>query len=152
MSLADFTPETHTIKTRRGSLVVRGLNLADIGQLVSAHLPELEAAFSLFGKRTPAGAGQMDLLVLSLARDFPGLAASVIAAACDEPDGRDAARALPFPVQVEALSHIGRLTFEDVGGLEPFLRTLTSLVAGLGIAVPSPGSPAAAVGVETKAA
>lgn len=151
MTLADFEPATHTIKLRKGSIAVRGLNLTDLARLVAAHQAELEAAFTLFGGRATSGAGQMDLAALALARDFPGLAANIIAAACDEPDQGDKARLLPFPVQVEALSAIGRLTFEDIGGLEPFLRTLTSLVAGLGLG-PVASNAAAAVGDETKAA
>lgn len=143
MALAQYEPVRQNVRmSRNGSFSVRGLNLADLSTLVTLHMVELEAAFRMWSTSGVGAGGDLTTGILALVRDFPPLAANIIAMASDEPLEGEKARFLPFPVQVEAITAVGRLTFEDVGGLEPFMETLASLVGGLG------GSPLALLSVE----
>jgi hypothetical protein len=80
----------------------------------------------------------MSQMVLALVLDAPAIAADIIAIAADQPDANKQARTLPFPVQVDALTRVGRLTFEAGGGLGNFLAALTKMGSGLGMTAKSP--------------
>lgn len=131
--LANYTPERAEVAFKGGVLRVRGLTLDDIGLLIRAHLPEFEQMFAIYrgAMDGPAAGDPAARLVLAFAQDAPRLCAQVIAIAADEPDMADAAMRLPFPTVIDALTKIGRLTFEDIGGPVPFANALAGLIGGL---------------------
>ena len=130
--LATYTPEYDQVHVGSQVMRVRGLTADDIGLMVRAHLDTVETIFQAV-KTTmdgPVAGDATARFILTLAQDAPEMAAQVIAIAADEPDQGANARKLPFPVQVDALQKIGRLTFEEAGGVEGFVNALAALLAG----------------------
>jgi hypothetical protein len=130
--LATYTPEYDQVVVKGQAMRVRGLTGDDLGLLVRAHLGTVEAVLQAVKDSAagPLSGDQTSRFVLMLAQDAPEVVAQIIAIASDEPDQADAARKLPFPVQIDALQRIGRLTFEEAGGSEGFANALAALVAG----------------------
>lgn len=133
MGLADYRPETAAIVFKGGSFNVKGLNLEDVSLLIRTHLPDMESLFDMYQQSTGDvfSNGAAERLILKLAKDAPALTANIIACASGEPDSVDAARSLSLPLQVQALTHIGRLTFEDAGGPKNFFEALMKLFGGI---------------------
>lgn len=134
MSLSDYTPERQPIKLpREGSFSVRGLSVEDVSALLRAHMPHVDQMFQLYAAQTKDifATGAAEKLVLTVVKDFPQISAALISLASDEPDTEAQARKLPFPTQIEAISAIGRLTFEEVGGPKKFFASLSALMGGL---------------------
>jgi hypothetical protein len=73
--------------------------------------------------------GDMGAFASKLTTVAPGVVASLIAAGADEPDVSIAA-SLPFPVQVEALEQIGKLTFATEGAAKKVMETVIRMVKG----------------------
>lgn len=133
MALSDFKPETELVSGRNYKFSVRGLGMVDISSMMRTHLSDLEHVFDLYERE---GAGDMSNVALgrfalALIKDAPGLVAHAIALACDEPDAVENAARLPFMAQVSALRSIGKLTFEEIGGVKKFLDNFNDLMAGL---------------------
>lgn len=137
MSLAGYTPEYQQIEIRRPKgdkpalmLTVRGLNLADFGAMIAEHLGEIEQIYNewIKDKTRLARMKSLDGFFTALCTHSPGLVAEVISRAADEPHEQDKAAQLPFSVQVVALSHIARMTFEEAGGLPNLSAALVTLL------------------------
>lgn len=110
---------------------VRGLSFVDAKALLVKHSSELARLFDLVAN----GNGADPLSVASAAAsagqfisEAPALAAEVIAMATGEEDVFEMALALPFPVQVDALTKIGKLTFATEDSAKKFLQTVRSLI------------------------
>lgn len=134
MSLADYQPATQVIKVGRGgSFTVRGLSLSDVQILLASYYPDIEHLVDLYGSVSDDvfARGNTERFILELARRAPALVADAIALAADEPAMSERARQLPFPVQVDALKAIGKLTFEEVGGPKKFVASLLTLLGGV---------------------
>lgn len=130
MGLNNYTPKRHAFDLEGGSFTVRGLSLEDVSRLIATHLPDLEALYDLFvsGKINSSTDEQFENLIKTLVVEAPGFAANVIALASDEPDSAKQAALLPFPVQIEAITKIGDMTFTDVGGLGKGMETIAALL------------------------
>lgn len=138
MALTDYQVECRDVVVKGKPLfTVQGLSLEGLTVLVRTHLPDLEHIFNLvvaggdFGETLDAS---FDNIALSLVANAPGLTANIIAVASGEADieaATDAARRLPFPVQMDALIHIGELTFEEVGGIKKCGEALATILAQL---------------------
>lgn len=141
MALVDYQPTRVTIDFKDGSFQVRGLGLVDLGVLLKDHLDDLDALIALYEKdvREDVQAAATAQYAVSLVREAPGLVANVIALASDEPDSVDQARSLSMPLQVKALSEIGRLTFEESGGPKNFFESLKKLFGSMRPVVPKTG-------------
>lgn len=118
---------------------VRGITLDDMTFLVGQHLGPITRAIKLYqeSREDVLKTGNLHGFIMTLARDFPDLAAEVISAASDSLDDatRKVARQLPISVQVHALSEITRLSLEDAGGLKNLLAEMQARienVAGVG--------------------
>lgn len=136
MSLADFTPEWHAIKTRKGEgFAVRGLSLDDLTTLIRTNMEDLKVAVATFQRAEIEGIPAEQVLLLLL-KDAPSLAAQVIALGAGEMSAEREAKLLPFPLQMDAITNILRLTFEDVGGPKNFFATLLTLAESLGLNLP----------------
>lgn len=107
---------------------VRGLCLEDMTLLVNQHLGPITRALKLYqeSREQVLATGSLQGFIMTLARDFPELAAEVISAASDslDDDTRKIARQLPISIQVMALSEITRLSLEDAGGLKNLLAEM----------------------------
>jgi hypothetical protein len=136
--------------------VVRGLSPLDVVALYERHAGELEPMFQriMAGVRDNGGeakAQDLEPLVLSLLKDTPILLAELIAVASGGNPSDDSnvsipsfdggedlflpafiaavevAKRLPFPVQLEALSAIGDLTFTSAMPPGKFFALVTTL-------------------------
>ena len=133
-TLAAYQAETDTVALKGGAVLrVRGLNLHDVSLLVRAHLDTVQTIFDVISaaQAGPAMGDASARFILTLAQDAPTLAGQIVAIASDEPDQGEAAAKLPFPIVVDALTKIGRLTFEEAGGVQGFVTAFAGLVGGM---------------------
>jgi hypothetical protein len=135
VALSDYEPERATVAFRGGAFDVRGLTFDDLSLLLRAHYDDLAALVQLYDDNSSdflTGRG-LDRFVLKLATDAPGLVASILVLATDTrgDESEAKARGLPFPLVVDALGKVGRLTFEEAGGLANFLTTAHALLGNL---------------------
>lgn len=134
MGLADYKPLTRDFVLKGGSFSVEGLSLEMLSSLVRTHLSDLERLFELTGSvlkgKTEIDESNLEEVALVLAKELPALVSSVIAhASGDTSEAAVAAAAkLPFPVQVDVITAIGSLTFEEVGGIKKFVELIKTLV------------------------
>jgi hypothetical protein len=144
MALSDYTVERREIKIKECSFHVKGLSLDDFAQLIRHNLSDLEVVFDHFENATK---GKMDLsesdleqLVVSLAEQVPGLAASLIAAASGETTEAavNAARSMPAPVQMKVLLDVVELTFDEVGGIKKAFEFVAGLMKKETPVIPQP--------------
>lgn len=109
---------------------VRGLCLEDMTFLIGQHLGPITRALKLYqeSRADVLKTGNLQGFVMTVARDFPELAAEVISAGADQLDDttRKVARQLPISVQIMALTEITRLSLEDAGGLKNLLAEMTA--------------------------
>lgn len=138
MALTDFVPERRPVSLDGKALFsVEGLSLDTLAVLVKTHLPDLEYVFDIVMKNEREGEtlGQhLGRISMSLAGQAPGLVANIIAVASGEeltPALIANARRLPFPVQVEALTNIGAMTFDEAGGVKKAVESLMILLTRL---------------------
>lgn len=115
-----------------GGFAVRGLSLDDIMFLVQRHGAGLQAAFA----QMMASDGELSTdtvagFALPFLTSAPKIAAEVIACASGDKDAADVAAGLPFPVQIEALEQIARLTFEASGGPKKLVESVINLAQGM---------------------
>jgi hypothetical protein len=111
---------------------VRGITLDDMTFLVNQHLEPITRALKLYqeSREDILKTGNLSGFIMTLARDFPTLAAEVISAAADSLDDatREVAKQLPLATQIHALSEITRLTLEDAGGLKNLLAEMQTRI------------------------
>jgi len=132
MSLAEFQPETLTVKTKKTSFEVRGLSIMDCASLLRVHMDDLEHLFDMYEQEANGisfGNLAMAKYATRLIADAPGLVAHMIALASDEPDQLNNAARLPMIAQIDALKKIGTLTFEEVGGVKKLWEELMKLAS-----------------------
>jgi hypothetical protein len=130
VGLKHLKPAVATIETSDGDIVVRGLSFADISLIVSQHRESLSALFD----RVKSGGGSIDLenstaLLSSMVTAAPDAAAQIIALAADEEDV-SLAMDLVFPVQLEVLEAVAKLTFSSEGGLKKVVETIVRVAQG----------------------
>ena len=138
MSLRAFTPPSAEIMHGdKVAFTVRGLSLADLSHIMRAHMPDIQIVVAMWQQYQAAGPDADIYPVLTtLAADAPVLAAHLIACCAGDPEAHEFAKQLPIPLQIEALSQIFRLTFEEYGGLEKTLAALGKMAAGFGVTLP----------------
>lgn len=146
MALSDFIPESRPVVVNGKALFnVAGLSLDSLAVLVRTHMPDLEAIFDMImveGLPDEGFAEHLTRISMGLASQAPGLVSNMIAQAqVDEPVTValiDIARRLPFPVQVEALTNIGALTFDEAGGVKKAVESLLLMLSSLRGKAPTP--------------
>lgn len=112
------------------SFPVRGLSLNDVVVLVRNHGDQLGKMFSEFSKQSDLTAESVAGFALPLLQAAPQLAAEIIAAGSGDSDSWPEAMLLPFPVQLDALEKVARLTFESGGGPKKLVETVIRLAQG----------------------
>lgn len=114
---------------------VRGLCLDDMTFLVQRHLGPITRALKLWqeSREDVIRTGNVMQFAMTIAKDFPELAAEVISAAADELDDLAVRKAgkLPIAAQVAALAAISRLSAEDAGGLKNLLAEMRGRLEGV---------------------
>lgn len=111
------------------TVAVRGLSLSDITFLVNQHKDVLRSLYDqVAGNPESLTSGDAGVIGSILAESAPIVAATAIALAADELDAVDIVMKLPFPVQVDALDKIGRLTFEMEGGPKKVIETVIRVI------------------------
>ena len=136
MGLKSYRPPKADIPLPGGdSFAVRGVSLADVMALTETHGRTLAEMYNHFQGQEGFELDDVGAVSQSLVAVAPDLAAAIIAMASGEADATEEAAALPFPVQVEALESIGRLTFETSSPkklLEIAIRTLQNTTGLMG--------------------
>lgn len=140
MTLAALELPTHTLKVGNTDLTVRGLAFGDVALLIQNNRDELDRLIGMFTseEKLDADAGDM---VFQFVSQMPALAAKVIAYAADEPGLAGKAARLPLPTQLDAVMAIGRLTFEESGGVKKFAEQVVQLLGAMTEATSLLGSP-----------
>lgn len=129
MALADYVPISESVVLKGSSFDVRGLSLVDVSDLVRKHLTDAEKIAALFqsAESNVFTKEDEDAIIINLVKDAPLLAASIILRASGEEGNEHAANAvmmLPFPKQLEAISKIAKVTFEEAGGAKKAIADL----------------------------
>lgn len=142
--LKDLQLPSDTVTMPNGErFAVRGLSVVDIAAIVRNRGPEVKA---LFARLTGASGGNdptainfedMGELGASLFSIAPEIAVDIVAFGFDagDPEGRAVAARLPFPIQLEAIEKVGKLTFEMEGGVKKVLEIVVRLFKGTRSAV-----------------
>lgn len=135
MALKNYVAKRETIPVGDEPVSIRGLRVSDISVLLEAHKAELFMVYELYNGAgdAPTEESRNSRVLVEMTRVLPDLVAAIIALAADEPDAVEQAKSLPFPTQIDALSKIAKMTFEEVGGLGNFFAVLSSLAAGIGV-------------------
>lgn len=134
MALSDFAPETLTVSTKKVSFEVRGLSFIDLSSVVRTHYEDLESLFELYAADSASGAVTnlaIARYATTLIKEAPGLVAHIIALSADEPAMVDRAAKLPLLAQMDALQKIGKLTFEEIGGVKKMMAMIGQLAGDL---------------------
>jgi dihydropteroate synthase len=115
------------------SFDVRGISTNDVMALVAEHGAQLTLMFAKLTSGRDAGSLNPDDvrdIILQLAKEFPDIAAAVIALAAEEynEDGMALARDLPVLAQMEAIETIFHLTFYSESQVKKLLGSLTKMI------------------------
>lgn len=140
MGLKDIKIPEELVKTPGGDFAVRGLSLDDILTLAGRHLPLMSELFDTFsGNSLDAPDGSFDKattgqVAAALARTAPDAVADVITLAggygLDDKEALKAAKNLPFPVQIDALEKVGKLTFTSEDALGKSVAAVVQMMQG----------------------
>lgn len=114
---------------------VRGISMTDLMAVVAVHGPQLSIMFSkLTEERNEELSFAIDndatrKMLYSMSTEFPEVVAAAIALASDayDEEGVRIARQLPFPVQVQAVEEIFKLTFRSEGEVKKLIESLTRM-------------------------
>ena len=133
MPLSNLVIPTYTLRHRGEEITLHGLSFNDITSVLLRRREDVIEAWSEFERRTSDGSDleAYQPFALHMLKAFPALVAEIIAISADEPEAVEQAAGLPGPVALEAILNIGRLTFEDVGTVQNFLRNLAEMFNGL---------------------
>lgn len=120
-----------------GPIVLRALTTNDIFLLFRDYKAELAAFYdSLIALRKESGKTAEQILVdmpalaMSMLEHIPHVAGHAIALAAGEPEEKDTAIALRFPVQLEALEKIFVLTFSGAESVKKVLEVVIRSASG----------------------
>lgn len=131
MGLKDLTIPSVPVKTPGGEFSVLGLSLNDITYVLQRHAVEVAQVISAVEANQGAVSNELvSELAVTMIQSAPSLAADIIAVAAGEPDQVATVRALPFPVQLDAIEKIGNQTFEVYGGPGKALEAVIRLAKG----------------------
>lgn len=136
--LPEYIPftESITVRGKGGETVIelRGLNLIDITEVFKTHLPDLSQLAMLLDANGGVNMTEQGMLNASssLVTQAPGLVSNLIARAADDPDWVNSAAKLPVMKQIEAVTTIARLTFEEVGGVKKTVAALKDMIKAEG--------------------
>lgn len=134
MGLRDVQIPTESVSVGNTTITVRGVGVADLSLLLQDYGPKVAAAFAHIqnaAENTPEADVQQ--LAMGAFREFPDLAAGLIALAADDytPETVKIAGRLTLPTQVELLEKVFTLSFRSEGDVEKLVETLTRVANNL---------------------
>lgn len=125
MALKDIPVPTQKVTVRGEEVTLRGLSARDVLTLLLEHREDMDALVAQAQDvGTDEAMANAESMVLGLLRDAPELVAKAIALAADEPDAAEVVARLALPDQLELIMAVGRLTFEEAGGVKKFLENV----------------------------
>lgn len=130
MSLKAIKLPQAVVELPDGSFTVRGLSLDDLAYLVQRHSAKLQELFNTFAASSELTTEDVVQFALPMIQAAPEIAAELIACASGDPEDASIAGQLPFPVQIDALEKVARLTFETGGGPKKLVETVIRLAQG----------------------
>ena len=126
--LTDLGFATETVKTPKGELTLRGLSLDDVLRIARTHGQSFKAIFEMIvGENAEISLENTGVLAGQLVEFAPDIVADVIAAANDQPDKGHIAKKLSFPIQIEALEKVGKLTFASEADVKKLVSVVTEM-------------------------
>jgi len=134
MGLRDIQIPTESISVGDTTIEVRGVGVADLALLLRDYGPSVAAAFThIQNSAEKSPDADVNQLAMGAFREFPDLAAGLIAVAADDysPETVTTARKLTLPVQVQLLEAIFMLSFRSEGDVEKLVETLTRVANSL---------------------
>jgi len=149
-SLKSIVIKREEVKLSDGqSFSVRAVSTNDLMVLVAEHGSTLGLIFGKLtdGSQRPGSlsSDSVRMLIFELAREFPTIAAEIIALAADDYDaeGIAMARDLPITTQADAIEAIFHLTFYAEGDVKKFMESLSRMMVGVSgaltnVELPSP--------------
>lgn len=131
MSLANLQLRTETVSYNDSDIVLHGLSANAIAGLILSQLSNIEEIFNIV---EAAGVKKTeDLANVNIAEvgqrllvQLPDFIAHVIAYAAHEPEQWSKVIHLPAPVQVECLTKLAKLTFNDEAGFREFVGNVVA--------------------------
>jgi hypothetical protein len=141
MSLASLQLRTATVRYGDTDITLHGLSANAIAGIILAHGDNLEQIFDIAenaGVKSATDLADVNLLEIAqgLMSQLPGFIASVIAYAAHEPEEASKVIHLDARTQMECLSRIAKLTFEDEAGFREFLGNVTAALRSAKRVVP----------------
>lgn len=138
MDLKDLVIPSETVQIPNGTpgefveQPVWGLDPSHIAWLLQEQRDALEHFYAKAAANELAF-DDYSVIATALVKQAPVLLGSIIACGCRQPDKAvaETITRLPFPVQLDALEKIGRLTFAAEGGAKKFLETVVTMMAGI---------------------
>lgn len=134
----EYIPFTETVEIRGKNgtteLELRGLNLIDITELFKTHLPDLGNLAEILDANGGVNMTEKGLMETSttLVAQAPGLVANLICRAADDPSWVSSAAKLPLMKQIEIVTTVARLTFDEVGGVKKTVAALKDMIKAEG--------------------
>ncbi|NBC28844.1 MAG: hypothetical protein GVY29_02505 [Spirochaetes bacterium] len=134
MGLRDIQIPTESVSVGDTTIEVRGVGVADLALLLRDYGPNVAAAFAhIQNSAETSPDADVNQLAMGAFREFPDLAAGLIAVAADDysPETVETARKLTLPIQVQLLEAIFTLSFRSEGDVEKLVETLTRVANSL---------------------
>lgn len=134
MGLRDVIIPTESVSVGTTAIEVRGISVEDLAVLLQDYGPKVAAVFAhIQNKAATTPEADVKQLAMGAFREFPDLAAGLIAMASDDytPETVKIASRLTLPTQIELLEKIFLVTFRSEGDVEKFVETLTRVANSL---------------------
>lgn len=126
MSLRDIVVPTETFQVGDVTVTVRGIGASDLGYILEKHRSSLSTIGTSLSEAHQSGSAPTEIMI-RMAKELPDVAFTVVACGAGDRNAEDVVRVLPFPLVVQMLNTIGRLTFAQYGGLQGFIGQVISM-------------------------
>lgn len=131
MSLANLQLRTEAVPYNDSEITLHGLSANAIAGLILSQLSNIEEIFNIVegaGVKSTADLANVNVAEVGqrLLVQMPDFIAHVIAYAAHEPDQWQKVIHLPAPVQVDCLTKLAKLTFNDEAGFREFVGNVVA--------------------------
>ena len=133
MGLKNLQLPTESITIAGEVIPLNGLSLPDVTTLIRRHGAAMNDIFERVSGEVKKGEENFDVksILVTLAQETPVVVAEIICLSARELDAVEETLRLPFPVQIEALEKIVRVTFDAEGGVKNFAETVIRIANSL---------------------
>jgi len=129
MALRDYKAPKETVTFEGGCFDIRGISFSNLSVLIREHFSDLEMVYKIL-MESETGDGEIDFqsVIAAVVSNCPQLIARIICISADEDDeqGYDAAYNLSFPIQIDIVARIVKLSFYEVGGVKKFISEMSA--------------------------